>query len=309
MRKNPVFIVIVTAAILGVLFFGVVFMASFLSGGKRTGENLPIVGAGRVALVKVEGVLLTSKFIVEELNDYADDPSIKAIIIRIDSPGGGVVVSQEIYNAVLNAKKEGKKIVVSMGTVAASGGYYIAAAADKIVANPGTLTGSIGVIMQFTVIEKLLDKIGVKGQVIKAGEYKDMGSPFRDMTPQEKKLLQNVIDDVHNQFIEAVVKGRNGALAEGRKLSPEEVRAIADGRIFTGRQAFDLRLVDELGDLNDSIRIAGALVGIKGKPQVIEKKKKIPFLEYLKDETATWIADVLTHSINRSTVTLQYLYR
>jgi len=309
MRKNPVFIVIVTAAILGVLFFGVVFLASFLSGGKRTGENLRIVSAGRVALVKVEGVLLTSASIVEELNDYADDPSIKAIIIRIDSPGGGVVVSQEIYNAVLNAKKEGKKIVVSMGTVAASGGYYVAAAADKIVANPGTLTGSIGVIMQFTVIEKLLDKIGVKGQVIKAGEYKDMGSPFRDMTPQEKKLLQNVIDDVHNQFIEAVVKGRNGALAEGRKLSLEDVRAIADGRIFTGRQAFDLRLVDELGDLNDSIRIAGALVGIKGKPQVIEKKKKIPFLQYLKDETATWITDVLTHSINRSTVTLQYLYR
>jgi protease-4 len=219
------------------------------------------------------------------------------------------VVSQEIFNAVLSAKKEGKKIVVSMGTVAASGGYYVAAAADKIVANPGTLTGSIGVIMQYAVIEKLLDKIGVRGQVIKAGEYKDVGSPFREMTPQEKKLLQGVIDDVHNQFIEAVVKGRNEALAEGRKLLPEEVRAIADGRIFTGRQAYDLRLVDELGDLGDSIRIAGVLAGIKGKPQVVEKKKKIPFLEYFKEETATWVADVLTRGVNRSTMTLQYLYR
>ena len=159
MRKNPVFIVFVTAAVLGVLFFGVVFLASYLSGGKRTGENLSIVGSDKVAVVKIEGVLLTSTSTVEELNNYADEPSIKAIIVRIDSPGGGVVVSQEIYNAVQNAKKEGKKIVVSMGTVAASGGYYIAAAADKIVANPGTLTGSIGVIMQFTVIEKLLDKI------------------------------------------------------------------------------------------------------------------------------------------------------
>jgi protease IV len=309
MRKNPVFIVFVTAATLGVLFFAVVFLASFFSGSKRTGDNLPIVGADRVALVKVEGVLMASAPVVEELNNYAEDPSIKAIVLRIDTPGGGVVVSQEIFNAVQNAKKEGKKIVVSMGTVAASGGYYVAAAADKIVANPGTLTGSIGVIMQFTVIEKLLDKIGVKGQVIKAGEYKDVGSPFREMTPQEKKLLQNVIDDVHNQFIEAVVKGRNGALAEGRKLSIEEVRAIADGRIFTGRQAYDLRLVDELGDLGDSIRIAGTLAGIKGRPQIIEKKKKIPFLEYLREETATWVADILARGTNRSTVTLQYLYR
>lgn len=310
MRKNPVFIVVATAVVLGALFFGVVFLATFLTGSKRTGDNLPMVGRDRVALVKIEGVLLTSAGIVEELNTYAEDPSIKAIIIRIDSPGGGVVVSQEIYNAVLHAKKEGnKKIVVSMGTVAASGGYYVAAAADKIVANPGTLTGSIGVIMQYAVFEKLLDKIGVKGQVIKAGEYKDMGSPFREMAPQEKKLLQNVIDDVHSQFIEAVVKGRNATLAEGRKLAPEEVRAVADGRIFTGRQAYDMRLVDELGDLSDSIRIAGALAGIKGTPQIIEKKKKIPFLEYLKEETATWISDVIAQGTNRSTVTLQYLYR
>jgi protease IV len=309
MKRNPVLIVFVTAAVLGVLFFIVVSIASFLAGNKRTAQKLPMVGADKVALVKVEGVLVTSTPIVEELRNYAEDPSIKAIIIRIDSPGGGVVVSQEIFNAVQNAKKEGKKVVVSMGTVAASGGYYVAAAADRIVANPGTLTGSIGVIMQFAVIEKLLDKIGVKGQVIKAGEYKDVGSPFRDMTPQEKKLLQSVLDDVHNQFIEAVIKGRNEALAEGRKLSAEEVRAIADGRIFTGRQAYELRLVDELGDLSDSIRIAGSLAGIKGKPQVIEKKKKIPFLEYLREETATWVADVLAQGMNRSTVTLQYLYR
>ncbi len=301
MKKNPVLIVIATAAALSLIFFIVVSLASFLSGNKRTAKSLPMVGADKVALVKIEGLLISSAPSVDELTDYADDPSIKAIVIRIDSPGGGVVVSQEIYNAVKYAKREGKKIVVSMGTVAASGGYYVAAAADKIVANPGTLTGSLGVKMEFTNIEKLLDKIGVKGQVVKAGEYKDIGSPYRDMTAPEKKLLQDVIDDVHSQFIEAIVEGRN--------LPVADVKAIADGRIFTGRQALALKLVDQLGDLADSIRVAGDLAGIKGKPQVIEKRKKIPFLEYFKEESAAWIGDVLARGINRSSVTLQYLYR
>ena len=150
-------------------------------------------------------------------------------MIRIDSPGGGVVPSQEIFNAVKSARKEGKKVIVSMGSVAASGGYYIAAAADKIIANPGTLTGSIGVKMEFANLGKLLDKIGVEGMVVKSGEYKDIGSPYREMTAQEQKLLQDVIDDVHSQFIKAV--------AEGRSLPEADVRAIADGRIFTGQQA------------------------------------------------------------------------
>ncbi len=299
MKKNPVLIVILTAVVLGVLFFGIVFLASLLSGNKRTSATLQMVGTDRIALVKLEGLLITAEPVVEELNDYAEDSSVKAIVLRIDSPGGGVVVSQEIYNAVKNARKEGKKVVASMGTVAASGGYYVAAAADKIVANPGTLTGSIGVKMEFANIEKLLEKIGVRGMVVKAGEYKDVGSPFREMSPQEKKLLQDVIDDVHSQFIKAV--------AEGRNMQEADVRAIADGRIFTGRQALDLKLVDQLGDLADSIKVAGELVGIHGKPKVIEKRKKIPFFDYLKEESATWIADVITRGISRSSVTLQYL--
>jgi protease-4 len=299
MKKQPVLMIVVTAAVLGVIFVIMLTLASFLSGNKRS-STLQVVGIDKVALVKVEGLLVSSEQLVNELNDYAEDGSIKAIVIRIDSPGGGVVVSQEIFNAVKNAKKEGKKIVVSMGTVAASGGYYVAAAADKIIANPGTLTGSIGVKMEFANVEKLLEKIGVKGMIVKAGEYKDMGSPFRDMTDQEKKLLQGVIDDVHNQFIEAV--------AEGRQLPAADVRAIADGRIFTGRQALDLKLVDQMGDLADSIRVAGDLAGIKGKPKVVEKKKKIPFLEYLKEESAAWIGDVILRGISRSTVSFQYLY-
>ncbi len=298
MKRNPLLIIIATAAALGVLFLVILSLASVLAGGRRAAAPLPVVGGGNVALVRIEGLLVTSDHVVEEMTDYSEDPSIKAIVVRIDSPGGGVVPSQEIYNAVKNARKEGKKIVVSMGSVAASGGYYVAAAADKIVANPGTLTGSIGVKMEFASVEKLLEKIGVKGMVVKAGEYKDIGSPFRDMTDQEKKILQGVIDDVHGQFIEAVSAGRN--------LPASEVAAIADGRIFTGRQALALKLVDQMGDLSDSISLAGTLAGIKGKPKVVEKKKKIPFLEYLKEETAAWIGDVIVNGLNRSTLSLQY---
>jgi protease-4 len=300
MKKNPVLIVLLTAVVLGAVFFGVLFLISGIS-GRQTAGSLPVVGKDRVALVKIEGVLLLSEQVVEELNTYAEDTSIKAIVIRIDSPGGGVVPSQEIYNAVKNAKKEGKKIIVSMGSIAASGGYYIAAAADRIVANPGTLTGSIGVKMEFANLEKLLEKIGVKGMVVKSGEYKDIGSPYRDLTEQEKKLLQDVIDDVHSQFIKAV--------AEGRNLPEPEVRAIADGRIFTGQQALALKLVDQLGDLSDSIRTAGGLVGIKGKPVLVEKRKKIPFFEYLKEESAAWVADTVQRTVAGSAAKMEFLYR
>ena len=301
MKKNPVVSVLVAALSLGVIFFFVLYLASLVSGGKSPRPLTPLPGAERVALVTIEGVLLSSEHVVEELNDYAEDSSIKAIVLRIDSPGGGVVPSQEIFNAVKNAKKEGKKVVVSMGSVAASGGYYIAAAADKIVANPGTMTGSIGVKMEFMNVEKLLEKIGVQGMVIKSGEYKDVGSPFRGMTAQEKKLLQGVIDDVQSQFVEAV--------AQGRKLPEAQVRAIADGRIFTGRQALGLKLVDQMGDLEDSIRAAGELAGIRGKPKVTKKEKKLPFFDYLKEETASWISDVVAQGMGKTSGRLQYLYR
>ncbi len=300
MKKNPVLVVLATAAALGAIFFVLLFLAYSLTGGSRSSSKLSVVGQNKVALVKLEGVLLSSEHIVEELNDYADDSSVKAIVLRVDSPGGGVVPSQEIYNAVKHARQEGKKVVVSMGSVAASGGYYVAAAADLIVANPGTMTGSIGVKMEFANIEKLLEKIGVKGMVVKSGEYKDVGSPFREMTEKERLLLQGVIDDVQTQFVMAVV--------EGRKLSEAEVRAIADGRIFTGQQALRLKLVDQLGDLEYSIRAAASLAGIKGKPSVIKKEKKMPFFDYLKEETATWIAETVAQGISSGSGKLQYRY-
>ena len=301
MKKNPVIVVLATAAALGAIFFIVLYLSSLLIGGKSSKTIRPLPGGDRVALIKVEGVLIASERIVDEINDYAEDSSVKAIVLRIDSPGGGVVASQEIYNALMNAKREGKKIVASMGSVAASGGYYIAAAADKIVANPGTLTGSIGVKMEYPNLEKLLEKIGVKEIVVKSGEYKDVGSPFRNISERERKLLQGVIDDVQSQFVEAVATGRGMSLAE--------VRAIADGRIFTGRQALELKLVDQMGDLAVSIQLAGELAGIKGKPRVTVREKKLQFFDYFKEETASWFAGVIKESFGKSQVQLQYLYR
>lgn len=300
--KNKPIIIIGAALGLGIFFFAVLYFAVLLTGGTKATATLTSLPTGdKVALVRIEGLLLSSEDAVEEIKGHAEDGSIKAIVVRVESPGGGVVPSQEIYNALQSARTSGKKVVISLGSVAASGGYYIASAGDRIVANPGTLTGSIGVKMEFASLEKLLEKIGVKGVTVKAGEYKDIGSPYREMTARERALLQSVIDDVHDQFIEAVAQGRN--------LPEADVRGIADGRIFTGRQALDLGLVDQLGDLEDSIRAAAELAGIKGKPKVVRRDKRVPFLEYLKDETASWISEMIAKSIGGGLVRLEYLYQ
>src|SRR5271169_2933156 len=180
----------------------------------------------KVALVRVEGPIIEAKSIIDEINGYVKDTSIKAIVLRVNSPGGGVVPSQEIYDEVKKAAAL-KKVVVSMGSVAASGGYYISAPSTKIVANPGTITGSIGVIMEVPNVKGLMDKLGLKTEVIKSGKHKDIASPFRGIGAEEREILQGVMDDVHEQFIAAV--------SEGRKMSVEEVREIADGRVFSGR--------------------------------------------------------------------------
>ncbi|HXV68513.1 MAG TPA: signal peptide peptidase SppA [Nitrospira sp.] len=231
----------------------------------------------RIALIRVEGVILDSQTTVGELKRFSENPSVKAIVLRIDSPGGGVVPSQEIHDAVKRVRtKNNKAVIASMGSVAASGGYYIAAATDRIVANPGTLTGSIGVIMETANVEGLLQKIGVEGVVIKSGKYKDVGSPLRKMSEEERGLLQAVMDDVHKQFIEAV--------AEGRALELADAQVLADGRIFTGRQAKEAKLVDELGDLEDAIQLAADVVGIEGEPKVVEPRRRFSIRELLESK-------------------------
>jgi protease IV len=262
----------------GLLVFGVLALIFFLwVYGTTIFTESPVLSDDRIALIRIEGVILDSKDTIDELKRYRENPAIKAILLRIDSPGGAVVPSQEIYEEVKKARVEGKKKVVSsMGTLAASGGYYIASASDKIVANPGTLTGSIGVIMELANVEGLMKKIGVESVVIKSGAHKDMVSPFRKMRKEEQQILQNVLNDVHEQFIEAV--------SEGRGMPIQKVRSLADGRIFTGRQAKQIGLVDELGDLQDAIRITASLVGIKGEPKVVETKKRFSFFDLFRDQ-------------------------
>ena len=260
MKKRRVYIIL--GSIIG-LFFLLLILRSI-------GSNVSI--GEKVAVVDIRGVISGSDETIKLIHTYRDDPSIKAIVVRIDSPGGSVAPVQEIYSEL---KKVEKPIVASMGGSAASGGYYVACAADTIFANPGTLTGSIGVIMQFTQLKGLYDKVGLGHRVIKSGDFKDTGSPFRDLTEQERTVLQSTVDDVYNQFVDTIFEAR------GNLLTRAEIVELADGRIYSGRQALDSKLLDQLGNLPDAIKTAGALAGIEGKPKVVRKEKKTSLLEQL----------------------------
>ncbi|MBF0338783.1 MAG: signal peptide peptidase SppA [Nitrospirae bacterium] len=234
-----------------------------------------VVLGDKIALIKVEGIILSSTDTVKEIKKYRDDPAIKAIVLSVDSPGGAVVPSAEIYDEVRKTVKK-KKVVVSMGSLAASGGYYISSPASKIIANQATITGSIGVIMEMANLSGLMDKIGIKSEVIKSGRYKDLASLYRGVGKEEREILQGVLDDIHGQFIEAV--------AEGRKMPFDRVSGIADGRIFTGKQALELGLIDKIGTLQDAIREAADMVGIKGEPQIVTKKDDFSLNELLSNK-------------------------
>ena len=251
-----------------------VFFLLLLGISRMNGLSLSM--GGKVAVLPVTGMISDSEQFIENLKRYGKDDSVKAVVLRINSPGGGVAPSQEIYEEVrkLNAKKP---VLSSMGSIAASGGYYIASATRKIYANPGTMTGSIGVVMPFVNAKDLVERIGLRGMTVKSGEFKDIGSPLRDMTPQERQLLQTVVDNVHMQFVNAV--------ATGRKLPREDVVRIADGRIFTGEQAKALGLVDALGDLEDAVHDAARQGGITGEPKVVTPpKSKISLLDIIREE-------------------------
>lgn len=257
------------------------------------------LGGSKVALITVDGVILDSKEVIDQLEKYRTNPSVKAIVLRINSPGGGVAPSQEIHEEILKTRQTDKKpIVASMGSVAASGGYYIASATDLIVANPGTITGSIGVVLQVPNISGLMQKIGVKSVVVKSGLHKDLASPTREMTDAERQILQGMLDDVHGQFIDAV--------ATGRRIDRKKVETMADGRIFSGREAQSLGLVDQLGNLQDAIERAGALAGIRGKPTVIQDRKRGLFLmDLLRGSLSLLNIDVPIYS--PSTLSVNYL--
>jgi len=219
----------------------------------------------KIGVISVEGTISASQTVTSQLVKYRKDKAIKAIILKINSPGGTIAPTQEIYREIQKTIPV-KKVVAAMGTVAASGGYYIAAAANKIVANPGTITGSIGVIMEFVRVEELLNKIGVDLEIMKSGEFKDIGSPDRKLTKREREILDAMIMDMQKQFVEAIVRGRS--------LSLDKVQAIADGRIFSGAQAKELGLVDFLGNFQDAVEITKELAGIKGDVTLVYPKKK-----------------------------------
>lgn len=239
-------------------------------------KGLPWAEKDRIALIEINGVITESEETIDNLRKYSQEEGVKGIVLRIESPGGGVVPAQEIYREVLAIKEKGKPVVVSMGNVGASGGYYIACAATKIFANPGTITGSIGVIMALSNIEELLGKLGLKTTVIKSGKHKDMGSPLRPLSEEERAILQKLLDDVHYQFIKAV--------AQGRKLPLDKVKELADGQIFTGQQAKNLGLIDQLGTLEEAIAYTGKLAKIPGKPKVVKPEKKKGLLSWLLGE-------------------------
>lgn len=247
-------------------------------------------GSGKIALVELNEPIVSSMDIVRQLKKYRENRSVKAIVFRVESPGGGVAASQEIYEEVKKVRDSGKPIVVSMGAVAASGGYYASCGATKIVANPGTLTGSIGVIFQFLHFSELMKKLGIDESTFKSGKLKDSGSPFRKVTPEEEKYFQGLIADVYDQFVSVVAKER--------KLDINYVKKFADGRVFTGRQAKQYGFVDTLGTLEDAIALSGQLAGIHGKPQVIKEYHRTTLVDRILGDTMTEVAklrDEITH--------------
>ena len=291
-RRHPyLFFLLTFTSIVAVATLG---MSLLFVLGKQTSD---FEFGEKVGIIEVNGIIADAKNVIQNLKHFREDNSIKAIVIRIDSPGGAVGPSQEIFREIRKTSDK-KKVIASMGAIAASGGYYVAAGTDGIVANPGTITGSIGVIMGFTNYQELLQKIGLVPIVVKSGEFKDIGSPVREMTAKEKTILEDFAKKIHRQFIMDIV--------EGRKMDQDKVESLADGRIFTGEESKDLGLVDRLGNLEDAIEWAGRLGGIKGKiSAVYAREKKFSLLKYLSELSKTEFSNRVFHPF----LYAEYVYR
>ncbi len=262
--------------VIGVILCGLFFVSLFAAMLMMSDNDGFTAGGDRIAVIPVEGVIddQMAKTVNRHLKQYGNDLRVKAIILRIDSPGGGVSASQEIYREIKRIKDDKKKkIVVSMGSVAASGGYYIACPADKIFANPGSVTGSIGVIAEWLNYKDLAEWAKLKTVVFKSGEFKDTGSPTRDITDREKQYFQAMIDELYGQFVGAVNDGRKGKGISGSELNIDRVKALADGRVYTGESALKNGLIDQIGNYEDALKETAVMVGIKGDPQVVTPPK------------------------------------
>lgn len=258
---------------------GIAVLGAFAVNSKISGAI--VSQRGNIGVVEVTGPILSSRKIIEDLKGFMDDDAIKAIILRVDSPGGGIGPSQEIYRELMKTR-DAKTVIASMGSVAASGGYYIACATQGIVANAGTITGSIGVIMEYANIEQIAKKIGISPVVIKSGEYKDMGSPMRELKDNEKQLFQNLVDELHAQFVSDA--------ADARNMETDVMAKLADGRVYTGQTAMKLKLVDRIGNMDDAVQWAGQMAGVEGELTLVyPKEDKITLFRKL---TETLFQDV-----------------
>ena len=235
-------------------------------------------GKGKIAIVELDFTIIDSAPIVRQFKKYREDKSINAIVLHVNSPGGGVAASQEMYEEIKKTRDSGKPVIVSFGSIAASGGYYAACGGSLIVSNPGTLTGSIGVIISFANFKDLAEKLGIKDVTIKSGDLKDSGNPLRDMNEKDREYFQEIVDDSYDQFLEVVSKER--------KIEMDDLKPIANGRVFTGRQAKQLNLVDSLGTLEDAIRIAGQIAKIEGEPAIVKEKRRRNIFDYVIENMA-----------------------
>jgi protease-4 len=268
----------------GVVAVVIIIMMIFWGNPKQTAE-FEVVGGDsgeRIGVVEIIGPIYDSKPTLKLLEQFEERGDLKGILVRIDSPGGGVAASQEIYEELRRMRNNGMPIVVSMGSVAASGGYYIACAGDSIVANPGTTTGSIGVIAEFPVVADLISRWGIQFETVKSGRFKDTGSPFRKVTSEDRKWVQNWIDDAFDQFLTVVSTERN--------LPMDTVRVYATGRVYTGRQALKMGLVDKLGNFHSAVDLLASMAGIEGKPKLVYRKKhRLSLWTLLTEDVRDWI--------------------
>ena len=279
-NKRPILTVLIILGIIALILGGSMMIVL-----KMVDPSSELSFSDKIGVIPIDGAIFDSHETLSQLIRFREDKGIKVIVLRINSPGGAVGPTQEIYREVRKTM-ETKKVVASLGGVAASGGYYIAAAADKIVANPGTITGSIGVLMEFMRFEDLLDKIGIKLEVLKSGEFKDIGSPHRELTSRDREIIDSLIADIQGQFVEAV--------ANGRGLPLEKVNQIADGRVFSGARAKELDLVDVLGNFQDAVDVAKDMAGIKGDATLVyPKKSRMELWESFLEGTARSVTKVL----------------
>lgn len=288
-------------SVLALFALGFTLLIIYFINTSSTSERTETVTTGsgdRIAVVDLRGEITSSDDVVRQLKKYRTMNSVKAIVLHIDSPGGGVVASQEMYEEVRRTREGGKPVVVAMGSLAASGGYYVSCGATRIVANKGTLTGSIGVISEFLQVKDALAKLGISETTIKAGKLKDAGSPTKNMTEDDRVYFQNLMDEVHRQFMDVV--------ARERKLSPERVRELADGRVYTGVKAVELGLVDTLGTYEDAIRIAAGIAGITGEPSIVRERRRQAWWDSMFGSAGETLRDIKQQFLDRPAMSYRF---